>query len=807
MAGNKLTSTEEVDGKEEKTTYTYDDNNRLTKLENKDGTTTYSYDRNGNRISSKKNDEQLDYIYDTENRLLAVKDKQGLLLAALYDGDDNRVFTASRKEGRHTYPLFKREEKKKSPYTAEHSLFWYGFSQNVLQSLSTLPQTVGTIWHDIFDDVSTAYHQKVAKDRANSEGLVINPPDLGNLPGEGDVTYASQVKEVLIPYTTREDTFNYYEERNYVNDVNRAHTEVLQTYDRELNAKETYTYGQGRTSYLNHETGDHYHYLSNQAGSVTGLTKEGVAVASSSYSLYGLTKQSTDETGNPFAYNGEARDITGLDYLRARYYDSRAGTFLTEDSYAGQATDPLSQNRYAYVHNNPVNYTDPSGHFWNKLWKGAKKFGNNLWNGAKKLYHKAERFVGNLSNAGQNLASHSLNKLTEFISGGSRGGSQIQPARSFTRPSIGSQPHSTYDWVTGKAYQPHYTAVNRWQEARVSGLSTHHWGTSQTREAQNIDRNWTKALEETIRHVCNPRTTKARDKGSTPKPISFGGGGVASWEGPSGSSSRYQPNVSAPSKGNNSSTKGINSSNYGVNLGGVASWDGTAGSSSRYQPKSTSKPKELTEKEIAARRAEGKKLLKILGGELSGWYSAKRLWTGKDPVTGETANRWFAAGELGFDLASYMILFAKAGKAIKAAQTAGKVIDTIDNVSDASKALKAVDTVDDTKDALKVAEAVDDVSDVSKGYTPPKGGGGTTSTIKIGDKTINFGHGGRHLEGTGYTVPDISKAIADDLISNPLKIGEYRVKDIVIDGTVFRYKAKALDNNLINVGTFYPISK
>ncbi|MBF0786851.1 MULTISPECIES: ribonuclease domain-containing protein [unclassified Streptococcus] len=128
----------------------------------------------------------------------------------------------------------------------------------------------------------------------------------------------------------------------------------------------------------------------------------------------------------------------------------------------------------------------------------------------------------------------------------------------------------------------------------------------------------------------------------------------------------------------------------------------------------------MTEKEIAARRVEGKKLLKILGGELSGWYSAKRLWTGKDPVTGEMANRWFAAGELGLDLASYMILFAKAGKAIKAAQTAGKVIDTLDNVSDASKALKAVDTVGDTKDALKVAEAADDVQDTVKGLRGTK---------------------------------------------------------------------------------------
>ncbi|MDW8723479.1 hypothetical protein Q7W15_09960, partial [Streptococcus suis] len=70
---------------------------------NKDGITTYTYDKNGNRTASKKNDEKLDYIYDTENRLLAVKDKEGFLMAALYDGDDNRVFTASRKEGKNTY--------------------------------------------------------------------------------------------------------------------------------------------------------------------------------------------------------------------------------------------------------------------------------------------------------------------------------------------------------------------------------------------------------------------------------------------------------------------------------------------------------------------------------------------------------------------------------------------------------------------------------------------------------------------------------------------------------------------------------
>ena len=42
-------------------------------------------------------------------------------------------------------------------------------------------------------------------------------------------------------------------------------------------------------------------------------------------------------------------------------YDPGAGRFLQRDSFAGLAEIPLSQNRHTYVHNNPINATDPSG--------------------------------------------------------------------------------------------------------------------------------------------------------------------------------------------------------------------------------------------------------------------------------------------------------------------------------------------------------------------------------------------------------------------------------------------------------------
>ena len=115
---------------------------------------------------------------------------------------------------------------------------------------------------------------------------------------------------------------------------------------------------------------------------------------------------------NQSPLTAEARDDTGLDYLRARYYDSQGGTFLTEDNYPGEDTDPLSQNRYSYVQNNPVNYTDPSGHFWNNIKKGwnyVKKKASNAWNGVK-------RVASNTWNTVKRVASNTWNGVKSFAS-------------------------------------------------------------------------------------------------------------------------------------------------------------------------------------------------------------------------------------------------------------------------------------------------------------------------------------------------------------------------------------------------------
>ena len=299
-----------------------------------------------------------------------------------------------------------------------------------------------------------------------------------------------------------------------------------------MQARETYTYGNGRVSYLNNQTRDSYQYLTNQSGSVTGLTKDGQAVASSGYHPYGSTKTTTDETGNPFAYNGEARDVTGLDYLRARYYDSQVGTFLTEDSYSGELTDPLSQNLYTYVQNNPVNYTDPSGH---------RKMGLNV--PRRRIINTRNQRKYSQMRVDPALSGHSGIGGGGYLSAANHIRHRVQSNPSYRPPAsyyaafgphaAVHRPSSSYvGGYYGGGGASHYTAYQQQQAqaraiaqrqqnirnayAQATGIK----GTPRSKEAQNLYLNWGSAFAATLRHVCNPKTAKAKDKSAKQPKVS-----------------------------------------------------------------------------------------------------------------------------------------------------------------------------------------------------------------------------------------------------------------------------------------------
>jgi RHS repeat-associated protein len=74
----------------------------------------------------------------------------------------------------------------------------------------------------------------------------------------------------------------------------------------------------------------------------------------------------TDEVRQRFGMT-ERDESSGLDHTLFRKHDSFAGRWTSPDPYQGSITvgNPQTLNRYAYVNNDPVNLTDPTGLFTN----------------------------------------------------------------------------------------------------------------------------------------------------------------------------------------------------------------------------------------------------------------------------------------------------------------------------------------------------------------------------------------------------------------------------------------------------------
>jgi hypothetical protein len=50
-----------------------------------------------------------------------------------------------------------------------------------------------------------------------------------------------------------------------------------------------------------------------------------------------------------------------MECLRARYYSNLLGRFISEDSWQGESSMPMSFNRWLYAYANPIKYRDPTG--------------------------------------------------------------------------------------------------------------------------------------------------------------------------------------------------------------------------------------------------------------------------------------------------------------------------------------------------------------------------------------------------------------------------------------------------------------
>jgi len=107
-----------------------------------------------------------------------------------------------------------------------------------------------------------------------------------------------------------------------------------------------------------------YYLHGDHLGSTSLVTSQTAEVVSRQlYHPYGTVRHSAGTLPTDFGFTGQRHDgSTGLIFMHARYYHAGLGRFTQADTIVPQAGNPQDFNRYAYVRNNPIRYSDPTGH-------------------------------------------------------------------------------------------------------------------------------------------------------------------------------------------------------------------------------------------------------------------------------------------------------------------------------------------------------------------------------------------------------------------------------------------------------------
>ena len=249
--------------------------------------------------------------------------------------------------------------------------------------LTAIGKEIRDLWHG-FKNFVTGDYTQIDMGGNSAKTADGDSPDAG-----GDKLTANQMATIVVPGTERA-TLVTWDITNYLNDTNfNENAQVMYQYDQDGKEKASYTYGEAdqrisgdptkeAVKYTEQKAGD-YSYLYDGQGNVINTVRNGAVAESYSYDPFGeMTAEGKEGTSKTpleaqndnglsdndvlWGYNGEEYiEEMGLQYLRQRHYSPETGTFTSQDTNEGDLTNPLSQNRYIYAENDPVNGNDPGG--------------------------------------------------------------------------------------------------------------------------------------------------------------------------------------------------------------------------------------------------------------------------------------------------------------------------------------------------------------------------------------------------------------------------------------------------------------
>jgi RHS repeat-associated protein len=245
-----------------------------------------------------------------------------------------------------------------------------------------------------------------------------NYDDNGNMTDRGsqDITWDVENRIIEVDDGENTSTFVYDGNGNRVKKTEGGETilYVNKYYEKNLTTGEvtTYYYHGGKLVAMCQDTELKYVHQDHLTSTSVMTDNSGNELGTVKYFPFGATRSGSVPTDKKFT--GKRLDETGLYYYGARYYDANIGRFISADTMITDFTNPQTLNRYSYCLNNPLKYTDPSGHgIFDDIVEKAKKIIKSAGDAFKTGYNAAKSWV---SSTYQSAASNVQSTYQGFTS-------------------------------------------------------------------------------------------------------------------------------------------------------------------------------------------------------------------------------------------------------------------------------------------------------------------------------------------------------------------------------------------------------